>query len=95
MDGKIAECLRSLRSGIQETEDNPHATSPHDRAAEYHNKAAHAHEAPPSPTAKATILRPTNFSRQAHEYSIKAFEHSKEAAAKFKAGKLGPRPVAQ
>ena len=27
--------------------------SPHDRAAEYHNKAAHAHEAAATPTAKA------------------------------------------
>ena len=42
---------------------------------------------PPSSHGKGDHLTAHELSKQAHEYSIKAFEHSKEAAAKFKAGK--------
>ena len=60
--------------------------SPNDRAAEFHNKAAHANQAAATAHGKGDHLTAHELSRQAHEYSTHAFEHSK-AAADFKPSK--------
>ena len=61
--------------------------SPHDRAAEYHNKAAHAHQTAATAHGKGDHLTAHELSKQVNEYSTRAFEHSKEACANFKASK--------
>ena len=84
MDGQVAPVTTGLHPTEQE---NTMPQSPHDRAAEYHNKAAHAHQAAATAHGKGDHLTTHELSKQAHEYSIKAFEHSREIAAQFKAGK--------
>ena len=52
--------------------------SPHDRVAELHNLAAHAHAAAATAHGKGDHLTAHELSKQAHDYSINAFKHAKE-----------------
>ena len=53
--------------------------SPHDRAAEYHNLAAHALSAAAASHGQGNLTA-HELSRQAHEHSTRAFEESRKAA---------------
>ena len=52
--------------------------SPHDRAAELHNLAAHAHAAAATAHGKGDHLTSHELIKQAREYSVNAYKHSKE-----------------
>ena len=58
--------------------------STHNRAAEFHNKAAHLHEAAATAHGKGDHLTAHELSKQALDYSTRAFEHSKAAAEDLK-----------
>ena len=52
--------------------------STHDRAAELHNLASHAHTAAATGHDKGDHLTAHELSRQAHEHSVNAQEHVEE-----------------
>jgi hypothetical protein len=53
--------------------------SPHDRVAELHNLAAHAHAAAAATAhGKGDHLTAHELSEQAHEHSMNAYKHAKE-----------------
>lgn len=56
--------------------------SPHDRIAELHNLAAHAHLAAATSHGKGDHFTAHELSLQAHEHSINAHKLSQELAAK-------------
>lgn len=57
-------------------------TSPHNRIAELHNLAAHAHAAAAVAHGKADHLTAHDLSKQALEHSMNAHKLSQELAAK-------------
>jgi len=61
--------------------------NPHQRAAELHNLAAHAHLAAAASHDKGDHLAAHELSQQAHEHSRQALDQSAKAQASFKAGK--------
>ncbi len=54
--------------------------SPHSRLAEFHNLAAHAHEAAAAAHGKGDHLSGHELSRQALEHSMNAYQYSEELA---------------
>jgi len=52
--------------------------SPHDRVAELHNLAAHAHTAAAAAHGKGDHLTAHELSEQAHEHSMNAYKLAKE-----------------
>jgi hypothetical protein len=52
--------------------------SPHDRVAELHNLAAHAHTAAATAHGKGDHLTAHELSERANEYSMNAYKHAKE-----------------
>jgi hypothetical protein len=80
MDGAVVpfgDALHPSAWGRQETamSRNVHTA----RAQEFHNKAAHLHQAAATAHGKGDHLTAHELSQEAHEYSKKAFEHSQEA----------------
>jgi hypothetical protein len=61
--------------------------NPHERAAELHNLAAHAHMTAAASHDKTDHLKAHELSQQAYEHSCEALEYSKRKAASFKPGK--------
>jgi hypothetical protein len=55
--------------------------SPHERIAEFHNLAAHAHTAAAAAHGKGEHLTAHELSKQAHEHSMNAHKLSEELAA--------------
>ena len=51
--------------------------SPHDRLAELHNLAAHAHAAAATAHSKGDHLTAHELSERANEYSMNAYKHAK------------------
>jgi hypothetical protein len=59
-------------------QENSMPQSPHDRVAELHNLAGHAHAAAATAHGKGDHLTAHELSKQAHEHSINAYKHAKE-----------------
>jgi hypothetical protein len=55
--------------------------SPHDRVAELHNLASHAHTAAAVAHGKGDHLAAHELTRKAHEHSLNAFNHLTELAS--------------
>jgi hypothetical protein len=56
--------------------------STHAQAAEFHNKAAHAHQAAAASQDKNDHLTAHELSKQAHEFSAEALKHAQNLAPK-------------
>jgi hypothetical protein len=63
-------------------QENVMPQSPHDRIAELHNLAAHAHQSAATAHGKGDHLTAHELSVQAHEHSTNAHKLSQELAAK-------------
>src|SRR5271165_2476492 len=74
-----AGALSSQRSSLYSSnQENSMPQSPHARAAELHNLAAHAHAAAAAAHGKGDYLTAHELSKQAHEHSMNAIKHAKE-----------------
>lgn len=67
--------------------------SPHNRIAELHNLAAHAHAAAAVAHGKGDHLSAHELSKQALEHSLNAHKLSQELATKAATGELADRPA--